>query len=115
MGDEMKFPNEVWIYDFEGQRWQQKEDASQQRYIHESRVPISCGGTMEDTNDWCRSCFVQNPCGNAIKRRGEAVLTSGNVHCREILENIVDRYDKSRTVSQTDIMDAKQALEGGKP
>jgi hypothetical protein len=43
-------------------------------YIHESRVPISCGGTMEDTNDWCRSCFVQNPCGNAIKRRDEAVL-----------------------------------------
>jgi hypothetical protein len=44
------------------------------RYIHESRVPISCGGTMEDTNDWCRSCFVQNPCGNAIKRRDEAVI-----------------------------------------
>jgi hypothetical protein len=57
MGDEMKFPNEIWIYDYEGQRWQQKEDASQQRYIHESRVPISCGGTMEenDANDLARA------------------------------------------------------------
>jgi hypothetical protein len=48
-------------------------------YIHESHVPISCGGTMEDTNGWRRSCFVQNPCGSAIKRRDEAVLILSQV------------------------------------
>jgi hypothetical protein len=44
----------------------------------EAKLALTSGGTMEDTNDWCRSCFVLNPCGNAIKRRDEAVLTSGS-------------------------------------
>jgi hypothetical protein len=53
MGDEMKFPNEVWIAKDEVglyiQRFPEREKCI--RYIHESRVPISCGGTMEDDKD----------------------------------------------------------------
>jgi hypothetical protein len=74
MEDKMNFPNEIWAYEQEVKMMGCTSKERQQRYIHESKVPISCGGTMEDTNDWCRSCFVQNPCGNAIKRRDEAVL-----------------------------------------
>jgi hypothetical protein len=87
MEDKMNFPNEVWVgrrltgglYAAEKVGIPSSFDGSEARYIHESRVPISCGGTMEDTNDWRRSCFVQNPCGSAIKRRDEAVLILSQV------------------------------------
>jgi hypothetical protein len=66
MGDEMKFLNEVWVDD-DG-RWHREEvseyDGCIGRYIHESRVPISCGGTMEENDSnalarakvKCRAC-----------------------------------------------------------
>jgi hypothetical protein len=46
MGDEMKFPNEIWANDT-GEYVEYKKDTLG-HYIHESRVPISCGGTMEE-------------------------------------------------------------------
>jgi hypothetical protein len=55
MGKEMKFPNEIWIND-EDKQWDNGHDPdmsrfNQARYIHESRVPIYCGGTMEEKKD----------------------------------------------------------------
>jgi hypothetical protein len=50
MGDEMKFPNEVWIDKGISGNLYISGMEQKQRYIHESRVPISCGGTMEEND-----------------------------------------------------------------
>jgi hypothetical protein len=53
MGDEMKFPNEIWTWEDAYGDIEVYTAPSQGymmgHYIHESRVPISCGGTMIGT------------------------------------------------------------------
>jgi hypothetical protein len=48
-----KFPDEIWIGDIKfGYCFTSDKpflNGKGQHYIHESRVPISCGGTMEDS------------------------------------------------------------------
>jgi hypothetical protein len=44
----MHFPNEIWVT--ETLRYSQRQWPTDQRYIHESRVPISCGGTMKEND-----------------------------------------------------------------
>jgi DNA-directed RNA polymerase subunit RPC12/RpoP len=54
MGDEMKFPNEIWTWEDAYGDIEVYTAPSQGymmgHYIHESRVPISCGGTMEEND-----------------------------------------------------------------
>jgi hypothetical protein len=107
MGDEMKFPNEVWIYDYEGQRWQQKEDASQQRYIHESRVPISCGGTMEENDSNALARVVQEwKRGTVCDFSGEdTVLTPGSA---EPTHRFVHPYNSHDTTCECGAEDSSK-------
>jgi hypothetical protein len=102
MGDEMNFPNEIWIYDYEGQRWQQKEDASQQRYIHESRVPTSCGGTMEE-ND-------ANALARAQERDSVRILEDDRFTREQIRNN-----NATTTVLTSGSADTQGQAWGGKP
>jgi hypothetical protein len=79
----MEFPNEIWVgrrltgglYAAEKVDIPSSFDGSEARYIHESRVPISCGGTMEEDN------LVWMDNAKALK----AVLTSGSAEEKEII------------------------------
>lgn len=42
----MNFPDEIWV-GIGGCWYTNKGLEDDQRYIHESRVPVSCGGTMD--------------------------------------------------------------------
>ena len=45
----MKWPDEIWATDKEVQFIKKELPyTGAERYIHESKVPVSCGGTMEE-------------------------------------------------------------------
>jgi hypothetical protein len=80
-----KFPDEIWIATKEfTNRWADTPKYPNNiRYIHESKVPISCGGTMEENDANALARAVQEWKRDTVLTvcdfSGEdTVLTSGN-------------------------------------
>jgi hypothetical protein len=90
MGDEMKFPNEVWIDKGISGNLYISGMEQKQRYIHESRVPISCGGTMEENDS------------NALARADKSFLDKVDPDIRERAEQFIEDIKSGKIKKRTE-------------
>jgi hypothetical protein len=111
-----KFPDEIWIDDDEyndygttSLSWIPPE--RQARYIHESRVPISCGGTMEenDANALVRAIQAEELNSSnwkeiqQLKRETAAALESASEYKRRMVwlqEILVQKKERMHSLEE---------------
>ena len=87
----MEYTDEIFITGRDKYYYTLRHEDTDKRYIHESKVPVSCGGTMEDKAiDWAKIAGQNQHQIEVLADRIET-LEKDNKLLREALQIYIDK------------------------